>query len=74
MNGQIRQGFSEPEVDYRHVQLMAEVAQHLIERKARRRRVHNLLHRWRQAIDRPAPRDQSTRSGPEVVARCTGSA
>jgi hypothetical protein len=45
MTGQARQGFVEPEVDYRHAQLMSQVAQTHLARRPVNTWVHDLLER-----------------------------
>lgn len=61
MNGQPRQGFVEAEVDYRHAQLMAEVAQNLTVRRPRSAWIHDLLSkRTRRHTGRPLPCTNAT--------------
>jgi hypothetical protein len=43
MIGHSLQSFSHAEEDYRHAQLMADVSQHLSDRRASHRRLHDLL-------------------------------
>jgi hypothetical protein len=43
MSGQLGHGFVEAEIDYRHAQLMAEVAQVIEVRRSRRRWFHDVI-------------------------------
>jgi hypothetical protein len=61
MTGQPQQAFVDPRVDYRHEQLMTEVAQHLDGRGPRRHRVRSFFTRSRRLVDAVVGTLQPTR-------------